>query len=52
MGTENSNVAFIQPFLRRNGTDCFAGENSFRSVSNQVKIYAKVYIRLFNLILP
>ena len=40
MGTENSNIAFIQPFLRRYGTDCFAGDSSFRygrSVSNQVR---------------
>ena len=39
LGTENCNVAFLQPFLRHNGTDCFAGEHSFRygkSVSNQV----------------
>ena len=39
MGTENSHLAFLQPFLRRNGVDCFAGEESFRygrSVSNQV----------------
>ena len=37
-GTENCNVAGIQCFLRRNGSDSFAGEKSFmygRSVSNQ-----------------
>ena len=38
-GTENTNLAFIQPYLRRSHTDCFAGMESFRygrSVSNQV----------------
>ena len=38
-GTENSRVAFLQPFLRRNGLDALAKENSFqygRSASNQV----------------
>ena len=38
-GTENSKIAFIQPFLHRNGHDRFSGEASFRygkSVSNQV----------------
>lgn len=42
LGTENTHVAFLQPFLRRNGTDCFSGEHSFRygkSVSNQVSIF-------------
>lgn len=37
-GTENCNVAGIQCFFRRNGTDSFAGDKSFmygRSVSNQ-----------------
>ena len=24
LGTENANLAFLQPFLRRHGTDCFA----------------------------
>ena len=39
-GTENTTLAFVHPFLRRNGSDCFAGEYSFRygkSVSNQVQ---------------
>ena len=39
LGSENSHLAFVQPFLRRNGVDCYAGELSFRygrSVSNQV----------------
>ena len=38
-GSENAKVIFLQPFLRRNGQDGLAGENSFqygRSVSNQV----------------
>ena len=38
-GTENTNVAFIQPFLRHNHGDCFSGALSFRygsSVTNQV----------------
>ena len=38
-GTENVNVAFIQPFLRHSHGDCFAGTLSFRygkSVTNQV----------------
>ena len=40
-GTENSTVAFLQPFLRRNGRDRLSKENSFqfgRSATNQVKI--------------
>ncbi len=40
-GTENSVVAYLQPFLRRNCSDIFSGENSFRygrSTSNQVSI--------------
>ena len=39
LGTENANLAFMQPFLRRHDTDCFAEFDSFRygkSVSNQV----------------
>ena len=38
-GTENSVVAVIQPVLRHNGTDYFAGSNSHRygkSPANQV----------------
>ena len=38
-GTENVKVAFLQPFLRRNGRDLSAGTKSFqygKSVSNQV----------------
>lgn len=38
-GSENSRIAFLQPFLRRNGRDSFAGTGSFqygRSASNQV----------------
>ena len=38
-GTENTNLAFIQPYLRRSHGDCFSGTESFRygrSVSNQV----------------
>ena len=38
-GTENTNLSFIQPYLRRLHTDCFAGIDSFRygrSVANQV----------------
>ena len=37
-GTENVNIAAMQSFLRRNGTDSMAGQKSFlygRSVSNQ-----------------
>ena len=43
LGSENAYLAFLQPFLRRNGNDCCAGERSFRygkSVSNQVYIWA------------
>lgn len=39
-GTENNRIAFLQPFLRWNGQDAFAGEKSFqygRSASNQVQ---------------
>ena len=38
-GTENCTVAFLQPFLRRNGRDRLSKENIFqygRSASNQV----------------
>ena len=38
-GTENTNVAFIQPFLRHFDKDALAGEKSFwygKSTSNQV----------------
>ena len=38
-GTENTHIAFLQPYLRRNHTDCFSGSASYRygkSVSNQV----------------
>ena len=45
-GTENSVVAFVQPTLRSQNTDCFAGEYSFhygRSTSNQV-IYLCEYM--------
>ena len=38
-GTENTKVAYLQPFLRRKGRDQHAGIKSFRygrSVSNQV----------------
>ena len=38
-GTENTNIAFLQPFLRDDGNDNFAKEKSFmygRSTSNQV----------------
>ena len=37
-GTDNSKVAFLQPFLRRNNPDQLAGEHSFqygRFASNQ-----------------
>ena len=39
-GTENTNLAFIQRYLRRSHADCFSGMESFRygrSVSNQVR---------------
>ena len=29
-GTDNTRLAFIQPFLRRDHLDCFAGSDSFR----------------------
>lgn len=37
-GTENTNLSFIQPYLRRAHADCFSGMDSFRygkSVTNQ-----------------
>ena len=44
-GSENSRIAYLQPFLRRHGTDSLAKEKSFqygKSASNQVciNIYA------------
>ena len=41
-GTKNTNVAFLQPFLRDNGEVSFLGARSFmygRSTSNQVVKY-------------
>lgn len=38
-GTENSKIAYLLPFLRRNDADSLAGSNSFQysiSASNQV----------------
>ena len=43
-GTENTNIAFLQPFLRDGGNDDFAKEKSFmygRSTSNQVTLRNK-----------
>ena len=42
LGTENTTLAFIQPYLRQLGSDNFAGEKSFRygrSTSNQARYY-------------
>ncbi len=50
-GTNNSHLAFIQPFIRRDGSDCFANQASFRygkSVSNQVKPSMKLSIDTSN----
>ena len=44
-GTENTHIAFLQPYLRRSHGDCFSGSASFRygkSVSNQV--CAQIYV--------
>ena len=50
-GSENAKVAYIQPFLRRHGTDPQSGSKSFqygRSVSNQVYIiYILLYIYIY-----
>lgn len=38
-GTDNTNLGFIQPYLRRNHADCFSDMGSFRygkSTANQV----------------
>ena len=43
-GTENCNVAFLQPFLREACNDAFQGEKSFmygKSTSNQVCILCR-----------
>ena len=43
LGTENTTLAFIQPYLRQRGRDSFAGENSFRygrSTSNQARYHS------------
>ena len=45
-GTENSIIAFIQPFFRHGGDDAFAGQKSFmygRSTANQVKKFMKAW---------
>ena len=41
-GSENAKIAFMQPFLRRHGTDSLSGLKSFRygkSVHNQVILH-------------
>ena len=46
-GTENTNIAFIQPYLRRSHGDCFSGQQSFRygkSVANQVNIIQDIVL--------
>ena len=51
LGSENAYLAFLQPFMRRNGNDCCAGERSFRygkSVSNQVYIWAPQTITMYS----
>ena len=50
MGTENSNIDFIQPFLRRYGTDCFAGDSSFRYGRSVSKILHELFYVLYNII--
>jgi len=48
-GTENTNIAFLQPFLRDGGDDSFAKEKSFmygRSTSNQVSLKSKCILDL------
>ena len=52
-GTENTKIAFMQPFLRRHGTDTLSGENSFRygrSVHNQVQEcnYYNIFLAIAN----
>lgn len=40
-GIENTNIAFMQPYLRRSHGDCFLGQQSFRygkSIANQANI--------------
>ena len=37
-GTENTNIAFMHPYLRRGHGDCYSGQQSFRygkSIANQ-----------------
>ena len=39
--TENTNLAFLQPYFRRIHNDCFSGSASFgygKSISNQVHL--------------
>ena len=46
LGTENSMLAYFQPFLRRDCSDRLAGTKSFRygkSVSNQVSTFLMMY---------
>ena len=53
-GTENSTIAYLQPFLRRNGQDSFAGEKSFlygQSITNQVYRCISSLISVWNLLL-
>ena len=50
-GSENSRIAYLQPFLRRNGS---GADNSFqygRSASNQVRLLEYIYMKLFNIIM-
>ena len=60
-GTENTNVAFIHPYLRRYGTDPFKGMDSYRygkSTTNQVTsqnivgVLSNVYLENRSLVEP
>ena len=51
-GTENSILAYVQPFLRRSHTDSRSGVNSFcyvKSTANQVSTGLQVYIYSFRI---
>ena len=47
MGSENSRIAFIQPFLRQHGADCFSG--LLNSWKINIKSSIEWHIPLFTL---
>ena len=45
-GTEDTNIAFLQPFLRDQHDDSFAKERSCQSTSNQVCLNSYLFVSI------